>query len=212
MKRCLLGIWLVLSLALTLAPPALAQNYSFQLTQETVHAYWQSDGTLSLDYVFVFANDSGASPIDFVDVGLPNASYKLAKIRAYVDGHGLIDIKKSTYVSIGVAVGLGAYAIPAGQTGMVHVVIDGLTRVLYPDDQDASYASAVFSPTWFDRSAVYGATDLTIVYHLPPGINPDEPRYHIADSPLPAKPEAALDGEGRVTYTWHALNASGSMQ
>src|SRR5512136_3125614 len=117
MKRYLLRICLVLSLALALARPALAQHYSFQLTQETVHAYWQSDGTLSLDYVFVFANDRGASPIDFVDVGLPNASYSLQKIRADVDGHPLTDIQKSPYVSIGVAVGLGAYAIQPGKTG-----------------------------------------------------------------------------------------------
>src|SRR5512137_1712949 len=130
MKRCLLITGLVLSLALALAPPALAQNYSFQLTQETVNVYWQSDGTLSLDYVFVFANDRGASPIDFVDVGLPNASYILQKIRADVDGHALSDIQKSPYVSIGVAVGLGTYAIPPGKSGTVHVAIDGLTRVL----------------------------------------------------------------------------------
>src|SRR5512137_1754792 len=136
MKRCLLITGLVLSLALALAPPALAQHYSFQLTQETVHAYWQSDGTLSLDYVFVFANDAGASPIDFVDVGLPNNSYDVRKMRADVDGHTLSDIQKSPYVSIGVAVGLGAYAIPAGKTGTVHVAVDGLTRVLFPDSSD----------------------------------------------------------------------------
>jgi hypothetical protein len=212
MKRCLMGVVLVASLALGLARPALAADYSFRLSQETVNVYWESDGTLSLDYVFVFANDAGAAPIDFVDVGLPNASYNLGKIRAEAGGQALSDIQKSTYVQIGVAVGLGTYAIPGGKTGTVHVVIDGLSRVLYPDDQESTYASAVFSPTWFDSSVVHGKTDLTVIYHLPPGILPEEPRYHTASSPLPAQPEAALDDQGRVTYTWHTTNASGSSQ
>ncbi len=212
MKRGLMALWLVLSLALAFAHPALAQNYSFQLTQETVNAYWQSDGTLSLDYVFVFANDPGASPIDAVDVGLPNASYDLGKIRADVNGHAISDITKSPYVSIGVAVTLGSYAIPPGQTGTVHVAIDGLTGVLRPDSQDSNYASAVFSPTWFDSSLVHGATDLTIIFHLPPGITADQPRYHTANSPLPSAPEAAGDDQGRVMYTWHTTNANGSTQ
>ena len=211
MKRGLMALWLVLSLALALAGPALAQTYSFQLTQETVNAYWESDGTLSLDYVFVFANDPGASPIDFVDVGMPNDSYQLNKIRADVDGQAVSDISKSSYVK-GVAVGLGGYAIPSGKSGTVHVVVEGLTGVLYPDTQDTNYASAVFSPTWFDSSAVHGATDLTIIFHLPPGINPDEPRYHTADSPLPSAPDTAMDDQGRVMYTWHTTDANGSTQ
>jgi len=222
MKRGLMGLLLAACLAaltvatalpaLSSALPALAQNYSFQLTQETVNASWESDGTLTLDYVFVFANGAGASPIDFVDVGLPNDSYDLGKIKADVGGQPLRDIQKSSYVSIGVAVGLGSSAIPAGQSGTVHVSITGLSRVLYPDDKDSNYASAVFSPTWFDSSAVHGRTDLTIIYHLPPGINPDEPRYHSAVAPLPGEPQTALDDQGRVMYTWHTTNASGSQQ
>ncbi len=212
MKRGLMGLLLAACLLLAPALPAVAQNYSFQLTQETVNAYWESDGTLTLDYVFVFDNNAGASPIDFVDVGLPNDSYDLGKIKADVGGQPLSDIQKSSYVSIGVAVGLGSRAIPPGQSGTVHVAISGLSRVLYPDSQDSSYASAVFSPTWFDSSAVHGQTDLTIIYHLPPGIKPEEPRYHTTSSPLPDQPQTALDDQGRVMYTWHTTNASGSQQ
>jgi hypothetical protein len=215
MKRGLIGLMLAACLAVlpvASALPALAQNYSFQVTQETVNAYWESDGSLSLDYVFVFANSSGASPIDFVDVGLPNNSYDLGQIKADVDGHALSDFQKSSYVDIGVAVGLGNRAIPGGKTGTLHVSFAGLSNVLYPDDQDSNYASAEFKNAAFDSSLVHGRTDLTIIYHLPPGVNPDEPRYHNATSPLPGQPETALDDQGRVMYTWHTPSASGSEQ
>jgi hypothetical protein len=49
--------------------------------------------------------------------------------------------------------------------------------------------------------------------HLPPGVNPEEPRYHLprnwvgADAPI-----TGIDAQGRVTYTWNSPNADGSTQ
>ncbi|HEY6075185.1 MAG TPA: hypothetical protein VIV15_17845, partial [Anaerolineales bacterium] len=102
--------------------------------------------------------------------------------------------------------------IQAGQTGTVHVVVGQISEVLHQDDNDENYASAVFSPTWFGSQYVVGATDLTVTFHLPPGVKPEEPRWHNAPSGFPSQPQTGLDSESRVTYTWSNPNASGSSQ
>jgi len=212
MKRWLMGLALSACLALSLAGRAGAASYSFQLKQEVVDVYWQADGTAQINYTLVFANDRGASPIDFVDIGLPTSDWSLSSISANVDGQRISDIENSTVVSNGAALGLGAHAITPGRTGTVHVLIQRVGGVLHPDDQNDNYASAVFSPTWFDSSLVHGSTDLTVNFHLPPGVQPAEPRYHTASSPFPAQPQTALDSNGRVMYTWHTTSADGSTQ
>ena len=158
-----------------LVTPALAQTYSVSLDKETVHAIWESDGTLTLTYEFVFTNATYASPIDYVDVGMPNDNYSLSNIYAEVNGEEIYGIGYSAYVD-GIELYLGIDEIDPGNTGTVRVAITGIEGVLYVDSTDDNYASAVFSPTWFGSEYVSGSTDLTMVYHLPPGVQPDE-RY-----------------------------------
>jgi hypothetical protein len=58
MKR--ISILLIL-VSLLLAPAvALAQDYLFALPELSVDAYWNSDGSLSLDYLYAFQNDPRA--------------------------------------------------------------------------------------------------------------------------------------------------------
>ena len=209
-KTILIAVFLLILLVIPVS--ALAQNYSFRLERETVHAFWNEDGTLSLDYLFVFSNEPGASPIDFVDVGLPNDNYDRNTVFADVDGRPITDIEESPYVTYGVALGLENNAIQPGETGRVHVVVGTIREVLHPDSQDDNYASAVFSPTWFDSDFVHGATDLTVVFHLPAGVQPEEPRWHEAPPGFPSAPEAGIDDQGRIIYTWHNPNANGYTQ
>jgi hypothetical protein len=85
--------------------------------------------------------------------------------------------------------------------------------VLYDDDQDPNYASGVFSPTWFGGQYVSGSTDLTVTFHLPPGIQPQEPRYHPPQGwPGAAEPQAGFDDQGRITYTWSSPAADAHTQ
>ncbi len=204
-------ILILLAVILLLIPgSALAQTYSFRVEQETVHVFWNEDGTLSLDYVFVFNNDAGASPIDFVDVGLPNDNYERDTIFADVNGRPITDIEESPYVDYGVALGLGSNAIRPGESGRVHVVAGTIREVLYTDDQDDDYASAVFSTTFFGSEFTHGTTDMTVVFHLPQGVQPEEPRWHQAPSGFPASPETEIDEQGRITYTWRNPIASSS--
>lgn len=193
------------------ATPTLAQNYSFRLVSEIVDVYWQEDGTLSLIYQFNFSNDPSADPIEFVDVGMPNTSYSLGNISASINGRSITHIAYSDYVE-GFELGLGANAILPGQSGLVQVQILGISNMLFFDDDDESYASVVFSPSWFDAGAVHGSTDITVIFHLPPGVQPDEPRWHSAPAGFPAQPVTGFDSSGRITYSWRNVTAAGSTQ
>jgi hypothetical protein len=212
MTKRLITMMLVVILALSSTTSALAQSYSFRLDREAVNVYWNADGTMALDYVLTFTNQPGAHAIDFVDVGLPNNSYIYNTITADVNGSPVAISTDYQGSGSGIAVDMGSHAIQPGQTGSVHVFVGQISDVYYQDDQDENYASAVFSPTWFDGQFVVGDTDLTVTFHLPPGVKPEEPRWHSAPSGFPSEPQTGLDSEGRVTYTWASASASGSRQ
>ena len=202
---------LLLVVVLFLPVSVLAQTYSFGLDQLVVHVFWNDDGTTSIDYVFVFSNDSFASPIDYVDVGLPNSNFEVSSISADVNGKPISDISRSGYQGsgVGVAVGLGSDAIQPGSTGRVHVFIGTVRDMLYLDDLEDDYASAVFGTTFFGKQFVHGNTDVTVVYHLPPGVKPEEPRWHQSPSGWPTEPITGFDNAGNITYTWSNSSANG---
>jgi hypothetical protein len=214
MKRRLAVLFVVLLLVALVTTSVAAQDYSFSIPKLTVHVYLNEDGTISLDYLFVFQNDSGGHVIDFVDVGMPNGDYDWNSISADVNGNPVtISSDYQGEGGYGFAVDMGSYAIPPGQTGQVHVVVGSIDNMFYPDSDDSNYASSEFSPTWFGSQYVNGSTDLTVTFHLPPGVQPEEPRYHLprnwagADAPI-----TGIDAQGRVTYTWNSPNADSSSQ
>lgn len=212
MKKVLL-IALVILLTVGFAATASAQDlpYYFQVNKEVVHVYWNSDGSQSLDYTWIFTNEPNAHPIDFVDVGMPNDNFDTNTIKADVDGVP-VSISSSDYQGdgSGFAIVMGSKTIPAGGTGTVHVYVGRITGVLHPDDNDEAYASATFAPTWFGSQYVTGTTDFTMTFHLPPNMNEQEPRWHKAPSGFPSEPQAGYDLNNRVTYTWYSPAASAS--
>jgi len=211
-KIILFGVLALLFLAITTT--ASAQTYAFSVPNETVNVYWQSGGTLALVYEFTFVNASYADPIDFVDVAMPNNSYLsvLSNASATVDGNTINHIADSEFVDTAIELGLGANQILAGETGVVRFEIYGLTNVLYEDSDSSDYASAVFSPARFESDFVNGSTDLTVIYHLPPGVTPEEPRWHTAPNGWQTEPTTGFDSEGRITYTWRNPNANAYTQ
>src|ERR1044071_8197824 len=130
MQKRLVTIALAILLALSITTSALAQSDSFSLDKEVVNIYWNSDGSMSLDYVFTFTNQPGAHTIDFVDVGLPNDSYSFSSIRADVNGTPVKISSGYQGSGSGVAVDLGSSAIQPGQTGTVHVYVGRIADVL----------------------------------------------------------------------------------
>lgn len=192
--------------------PVYAQTYQFSIPKEIVHAYWNEDGTLSLQYEIWFANSPTADPIDFVDIGVPTPDYDLSAVKAYVNGIQITSIEASPYVKNGIALGLEANSIPPGNSGVVTVFIPNIRKVLYLDSSDSNYVSAVFSPTWFGSEYVSGYTDLTVIYHFPRGVQPEEPRWHQSPGAFPPQPQTGFDSEGRIFYSWNNPQASASTQ
>jgi hypothetical protein len=196
-------------LLLVIPVSALAQTYSFSLDREVVDVYWQSEGTASIEYELVLSNDPIADPMQYVDIGMPmDSQYSLANVTASVDGMPITNIERSPVIDNGIALGLGSNAIPPGETGTVRMSISGVRNVLFEADI-AGYASVNFAPSWFDSEYVHGDTDLTVRFHLPPGVEPDEPRWFDPPSGFPETPETYLDEESRVTYEWRNPSANG---
>jgi hypothetical protein len=215
MIRRIFSFLIVFTLVLLVSSPVKAQSYSFQLPKLTVDAFWNSDGSLSLDYTFVFINNPSGHIIDYVDLGLPNNNYSDSNITASVNGNPVYDISSSGFQgqgTDGVAIGLGQYSINPGSTGTFQAHIENISGVLRKDSQDSSYASAVFDPAYFVSSIVSGKTDLVVTFHLPPGVKSEEPKWHAAPNGFPSSPITALDDQGRIIYTWENTNANGYTQ
>jgi hypothetical protein len=168
-----------------------------------------------MDYTYVFANNPSGHIIDYVDLGLPNSNFSDDNITASVNGLPVSDISSSGFEgegSSGVAIGLGQYAINPGDTGTVKVHVDNVRDVLYKDSTDNNYASGVFGTPYFISSVVSGKTDLTVTFHLPPGVKPEEPKWHKSPAGFPPEPVTGIDDQGRVTYTWNNANANNYTQ
>ncbi len=213
MKRRILLLITGLLLLFAMPGNALAQDYYFRMDQNYVDVYWNADGTLSLYYQMTFYADPAGVTIEYVDLGLPNSNFDVSGIQAEVDGKPVSYISSSEFEGVGssgVAIALGSNSIPLGQTGTVTIWVGTVRDVLFISDEDSAHASAVFTPAYFQSSVVYGATDLQVTYHLPPGVQPDEPRWYQAPSGFPAEPVAGHDSDGRITYTWRNPNASPS--
>ena len=216
MKRRILVFILTLLLVFTLTTNVNAQSYSFVVSNEVVQVYWNSDGTISLDYQLTFQNDSGAHVIDFVDLGLPNGNYDYNSITADIGGNPLNISTDFQGSGSGVAIDMGGYAIQPGQSGTVHVVVGSISNMFFPDTADKTLASGEFSPAYW--STARGNTTLTVIFHLPPGLTPEQPKWHTpvkasyGDWTGNADPQTSKDGQGRITYTWQSPSASGSTQ
>ena len=100
MLRRLFASFIIVLIALALPVSALAQDYYFGVEEETVHVYWNEDGTLSLDYTLVFGNQQGAHVIDFVDMGMPNSSFDMSTVSADVNGSA-VSVDRGEYQGTG---------------------------------------------------------------------------------------------------------------
>jgi hypothetical protein len=212
MKPRLITTMLLIIVLFAFTSQAAAQSYSFNVSQEVVDAYWNSDGSLDLDYIFTFVNDPGGHVIDFVDVGMPNGNYSLGNTTADVDGQPVnISSDFQGDGPYGFAVDMGAYAIQPGGTGSLHVTVTGISGVLYKDpSQGEAYASADFSPAYW--TTAHGDTDMSVYFHLPPEVQPDQPRWHSTQGGWPCSdtPQTGTDNQSRPTYAWMCPNARAS--
>ena len=214
-SRLIVSFLLIIGMAAFTTSASAQSSYSFSLDKEVVQVYWNSDGTESLDYQLTFTNADDGHPIDYVDMGMPNNNFDMSNVSADVAGQA-VDTSTSDYqgTGSGFAVVMGDYTIPSGKIGTAHVKVGSISGVLYQDTSSKTDASADFAPLYFDSQYVHGNTDLTVVFHLPPGVQPQEPRYHNTQGGWPCTdaPAAAYDDQNRITYTWECATANGSTQ
>ena len=215
-KNRLIVFFLLIAMLFVFTSSASAQSsYSFSLNKEVVQVYWNENGTEALDYLLTFTNDPSGHPIDFVDMGMPNANFDMNTVQADVAGQA-VDSSTSDYQGSGsgFSVVMGSQTIPPGATGTVHVSVGSITGVLYQDTSSKTDASGDFAPLYFDSQYVHGNTDITVTFHLPPGVQPQEPRYHPTQGGWPCAdaPMIAYDAQKRITYSWQCGSANGSTQ
>ncbi|MGD8719068.1 MAG: hypothetical protein PVH29_09645 [Candidatus Zixiibacteriota bacterium] len=204
-KRWILaGVCILAALAVG---PAAAQNYFFEVPRETITVVVNPDSSIDIDYRITFANSVAGDPIDIVDVGFPSDDYDLNSISADLDGRPCPIIRPSEYIDIGVEIPLSP-AIAPGDTGTLHVSGRNY-HMVFEDSSDETYASTVFSPTWFGSDFTFGDTRLTMTFVFPPGVTGEQTRWHEDQG---GEPTQMFIQDGRVYYVWDWSGASPSDQ
>ncbi len=190
-------IGLVLASLLLLFPGGIAnaQEYRFSVDTESVWVYVQEDGSADIVYEVTYTCDPGAHPIDIADIGLPNDYYDLSTARATINGQSVSGIYKSEWLDTGVEIHLGSNTILPGQTGTMYLEINN-PHMVYQDSQDEEYASVRFYPHYYDSQNAHGTTYLQVTIYFPPGVQPDETRYHDTEF------TEATVLDGRPVMTW----------
>ena len=212
MKKSKSFVLLLILIFAFLSPKTVsAQNYLFTLNEYEVEAYLEEDGSLTLYYYMVFANDANADPIDYIDLGLPIASYDYKNIEGTINDQPIPKIGSSAYVQ-GAELALGDLAIQPGEIGTIIVWARGISGVLFPYDQTdrENYVNFQFTPNNFgaqyDQST---ATKYRMTIILPPGVSETEGVYYTPSGwPGTDAPEASLTADGRVYYSWYTENAN----
>ncbi len=204
------GILLTLFLLLAFAFPVHAQDYTFQILSTDAVLTVNSDGTVDLEYTWIFSLGPNGVPIDYVDVGLPqegNMTYDFYGIQATVDGQIVSDIEE---ISNGIRLNLHQNTIPSGQQGTVYVHIPKIENMLYVGKSynDEEYAHFSFTPTWFGAEYVTGTTPASITLVLPTGTKDGEGIYDEASSSWPGSAAPFSPVGGNLTYQWTASNAN----
>jgi hypothetical protein len=203
-KRIVYGAVLAFALVVGLwVAPVGAQQYAFSVDKNISHVYVNQDGSVDVEYWITFTCQPGYHPIDIVDIGMPNEDYRLSSVRADIGGVQLTDVRPSEYVKPGVEIHLGSKAIGGGQTDTLHVRFN-VPKMVYYDDEDESYASVEFVPTWFGEDFVRGTTYLEVNFHFPAGVTGDQTKWHYQEF------TSTSFVDDRLVFTWVNEKASGA--
>ena len=140
---------------------ASAADYSFSLPLEEVNVTVLRDGSVDIDYHFVFTN---VGYLDGVDVGMPNKYYDGSSASAYiiVDGtrYEPSQIHDSPYVTPGMAVEFGTSLqslIRSTGTFELYFHVNN-PHMVYKNDKVNGTVGVSFRATWFDPSYQIGNT------------------------------------------------------
>jgi hypothetical protein len=213
MKNKIGSLIFSLFLLVSIISPVLAQDYFFEVPEQEINVFIEPDGSTTIEYYYLFQNAAGAHIIDYVDIGMPgNSTYSLGDITATIDGQTITDIQDSEYVD-GIALGLGANAIPAGSSGIVYMRAENVRNQFYfaSVDEEEEYTSMRFQPNYFSSDFVGGTSEMTITFYLPQGLTDQESIWFSPKNwPGDEVPASIIDEENRILYQWSYSEASAS--
>lgn len=202
----MLGILISLSMVSQVGdtPPASTSasaqgDYQFETLREYCYVYIEKDGSIHLEYEFIFKDNFGT--LDGVDVGMPNSFYSLdsAIATVFIDGIGVSDsIRNSPYIPMGIAVEFA----PQGRGSEIQVFFEADNpHMVYDDVKNNDYAGIRFRPTWFSSDYQRGVTwDLQVWVYLPEGLNDPSKIKYLEDNPYSSLEWD--DTEGRFVAHW----------
>jgi hypothetical protein len=199
-------IFIVLALALLFSSAAWAADYKFSVDENFSDITIREDGGIDIKYRLTFTCAKNGKPIDIVDVGFPNSYFELDSVRAWINDVPVTNIKNSSFLEVGVEVPLTGHEINPGQTGML--TIEGSNpHMVFPDTEDANFASMEFFPTYFGSQFTTGLTKLRVAIHFPAGADSQKVKWHYSEFN-----KMEQDRDGRLVYIWEIDNASPSHQ
>lgn len=180
------------------------QFYDFEVVREEVLVTVRDDGSIDIDYTFVFIN---YGDLDGVDVGLPNRHYDADSAWAYVEVNGRMyeprEIRRSPYVSVGLAVEFTTECRRAAEAGDPRVTVRfhvNNPRMVYENELKEGTAGVRFRPTWFGSDHQRGPTDTLVVRIMgPKDHNDPNTTYYIEDM---APHSAYVTTDGRLLTSW----------
>lgn len=187
-----------------------AQNPSFSLAEERANVTVMQDGSVNIDYKFVFTN---VGFLDGVDIGMPNNRYDLSTATAQIIVEGQVRaprlIHDSPYVQPGVAVELDSTTVAMVQGGGSFTLLFHINNphMVYSDPNTEGMAGVAFTPTWFDPSYQNGDTGLlnaSII--LPEGMISLSEVTYLTNQPYDGLYFDGLIGRG--VATWEASGVS----
>lgn len=176
-RQLLIGVAL-LAAFLILSMPSIvsAQALSFSIPELTMHVIIQPDASAHIIYDITFANNQTGDIIDIIDIATPHAGYDLSNMTASLDGAPISDIRVSEYIDTGVEIHLHDRAIAPGEQGTLNLRFT-MPDMVYQDTTKADYASFQIKSTPFGEDLLHGTTNVTIIVHTLPGVQPEEVLY-----------------------------------
>jgi len=171
-KRVLAGVLT----ALSVCGIAAGQDYSFSVPEMEMHNTIRRDGSVDIEYRITFYCNTGAHPIDIVDIGMPNTRYDISNMKAVLGGTTLGPIRPSQYIACGVEVPLSPPVQP-GRTGVFTLTFT-MPDMVYQDTTAGGDASFQITPTWFDANALTGTTKLLVAIYVPDDVPLESITHH----------------------------------
>jgi len=205
----LAALFALLALLTLVIPGAAAQEYIFSVPDLRMQVFVQNDASARILYDMTFDNRFGGDSIDIIDIATPHAGYDINNMRASVNENELTDIRVSEFVDPGVEIHLHENAIPSGEQGSFQFEFV-MPDMVYEDTTRSDYASLQIANSAFLPEFVIDSTDVWIIVHMLPDIQPEEVLYQ--DENLPFTNKDIFEERTVVGWRWPDGNAATSYQ